>query len=123
LHGKVNWERTTQSFVTDRTPLDNLTYTIMHDYKAVDAEFLETAIEATARYDMVLYLPVDAYCAPGGDPHRIQDMTYHKLFDVILFGFLERFVHPCVTVWHQDVDTRTAFCVAKIDGLKQFRNL
>ena len=87
---KIAWEATQSSFVTDRTTLDNLAYTMFHDISTVDANLLEQVVHGLRRYTHVIYCPVKVFCDPGGDPNRVQDMTYHHLYDVTIKGLLDR---------------------------------
>lgn len=81
---KRAWEDAHESFVVDRTTLDNLAYTMLHDVYAVDAPLLESIAEGMRRYTHIFYCPVDAFCQPGNDVARVKDMTYHKLYDITL---------------------------------------
>jgi len=89
---KIAWETGHQSFVTDRTPLDELVYTMLHGVKGIDEAFLQRVIEHTRRYTHVVYCPVSSFCNLGNDPARLAHMTYQKLFDAALCGTL-KWVH------------------------------
>lgn len=52
---KIEWERQHEEFVTDRTTLDNLTYSIMHDISAVDASFVAKITQGMQRYSHVAH--------------------------------------------------------------------
>lgn len=86
---KLEWESAHESFVADRTPLDNLAYTIMHDVNTIDAAMLDAAVHAMRRYDHVVYCPVRVFCNPGDDPARMTSTTYHKVYDAILRGLMD----------------------------------
>jgi AAA domain-containing protein len=86
---KRAWEDAHESFVTDRCTLDNLVYTMFHDIHSVDAELLERIEQGHYRYTHVIYCPVSAFCNPGGDPARVADMTYHKLYDQVIRGMIQ----------------------------------
>ncbi len=90
LTEKRDWEADQLDFVTDRTTFDNLTYTVFHDVSAVDAQLFEDAKSGLARYTHVIYFPVAAFCAPGGDPNRVQDMTYHQMYDTMIEALVQR---------------------------------
>src|SRR5271154_4068746 len=49
LSEKISWELAHDSFVTDRTVLDNLTYTILHDVASIDGKTLDDAHVAVHR--------------------------------------------------------------------------
>ena len=87
---KVIWENLHPNFVTDRTTLDELTYTAMHDVKAIDARYFSLAFDHMEKYTHVVYCPVATFHDPGDDPARVKDITYHLVFDAILYGFLRR---------------------------------
>ncbi len=89
---KIAWETGRASFVTDRTPLDNIAYTAMHDVKAVSALLLSDAVRATRRYTHVIRCTMDGFFAPGDDPARITDPTYHKLYEALISGLLDEYV-------------------------------
>ena len=49
LDEKLAWERDHEAFVTDRTTLDNLAYTTLHDVHSIDAATLTQATQGAAR--------------------------------------------------------------------------
>jgi hypothetical protein len=86
---KIAWETSHESFVTDRTTLDELVYTTFHDVKtACSASYYDAAIGHMSRYDMVFYCPADKFLNLDGDPKRLDDIRYQKNFDRCLFGHL-----------------------------------
>ncbi len=42
------------------------------------------------RYTHVIYCPVHVFCNPAGDPNRVADMTYHKLYDTFIDALVQR---------------------------------
>lgn len=88
---KLAWEAGHEAFVTDRTPLDNLAYTLMHDVKAIDAPLLKTAVLGLSRYTHIFYCPVGIFCNPGDDPARVKDQTYHELYDLVVKAMLIKY--------------------------------
>jgi hypothetical protein len=104
LEEKTAWEmdHLAQGFVTDRTPLDNLAYTMLHDVKAVDEKFLQNAYEGTGLYTHILYCPVDVFIDVANDPARVADLTYHRLFDATIHGLLRQ-----VWLWVTRIDVST----------------
>jgi predicted ATPase len=88
---KMAWEAEHESFVVDRTTMDNLAYTLMHDVAAIDAELLKTAVAGLQRYTHIVYCPVGAFCNPGTDPARVKDPTYHKLYDIVIKALLDKY--------------------------------
>lgn len=87
---KCAWENEAPVFVTDRTTLDNLAYTMLHDVKSIDSELLDAIIAGLSRYTHIIYCPVDTFCRPGDDKARLQDMTYHKLYDIVIKALVEK---------------------------------
>lgn len=89
LAEKVAWEGEHESFVTDRTTLDNLAYSAMHTATSIDAAHYDGAMRAFGRYQAIFYCPVEVFCDPGEDAARVKDLTYHRLFDAVLRGLIE----------------------------------
>lgn len=94
LSEKAAWEAEHDGFVTDRTTLDNLAYTMLHDVYCVTADMLDQAIEGMARYTHIVYCPVDVFCHVGDDPARVKDTTYHTLYDIVVEGLIHRYRRP-----------------------------
>lgn len=89
---KRAWEADHESFITDRTCLDNLAYTMLHCPDAIlDGQVQEYA-EATGRYTHVFYLPLRVHQDLAGDPARKRGEAYHEAYDALLYGLLERYV-------------------------------
>jgi AAA domain len=86
---KSAWEDANGSFVTDRTTLDNLVYTMFHDIAAIDDELYEQVKQGMARYTHIIYCPVGVFCNPAGDPSRVADMTYHRLYDQVIWAMVQ----------------------------------
>ena len=84
------WESAHDSFVTDRTTVDQLAYFVLHDVYGVDAAYLDTAVSGLQRYTHVVYCPVGVFCNPVGDPARVQDPAYHHLYDTLVDGLCRR---------------------------------
>lgn len=86
---KIEWEMAHESFVTDRTTLDELAYTTIHDVEtAASAEYYSAALTHMARYQHVFYLNVRDFCSLDGDPKRNSSMHYQFLFDALLRGMI-----------------------------------
>jgi hypothetical protein len=88
---KRAWEDGQKSFVTDRTTLDNLVYTMFHDIHTIDEELLQAVIAGLKRYTHIVFCPVDVFCNPDGDPNRVSDMTYHLLYDTTIKALLDKY--------------------------------
>lgn len=91
---KIAWEAAHEEFVSDRTTLDNLAYTILHDVRTIDQSFLSNIVRGMERYTHVLYCPVEVFCQPGGDTARVQDLIYHRVYDDVLNGLFDRYSPP-----------------------------
>jgi hypothetical protein len=91
LTEKLEWERlhADVGFVADRTVLDNLTYTILHDVYSLDGKALDDVHVGLARYTHVFFCPVDSHFKLDGDQARIASPTYHRVFEEVLYGLLE----------------------------------
>lgn len=89
---KRAWENARGYFVTDRTTLDNLAYTMLHDVHAVDKALLNQVVDGLDRYTHIIYCPSAVFCNPDGDPSRIADMTYHHLYDAALYGLIRKYM-------------------------------
>lgn len=122
---KRAWEDAHESFVVDRTTLDNLAYTMLHDVYTVDQELMKSVIEGFARYTHVVFCPLDVFCHIGDDPHRVGggkykgDQTYHELYDLVLRALIDQ--HRPVTVpmtrlLSDDLEGRKAWVKRFING-------
>lgn len=88
---KCRWESDQEAFVTDRTTLDNIAYTMLHDVHAVDDELLADAVSGYQRYTHVIYCPFRTFFNASGDPNRVKEKVYHELFDVVIEGLITRY--------------------------------
>jgi hypothetical protein len=91
LTEKLEWEAAHEGsgFVTDRTCLDNLVYTILHDVHSVDGKALDDVHVGMSRYTHVLFCPMDSFFKLDGDQARVASPTYHRVFEEVLYGLLE----------------------------------
>lgn len=112
LRSKLEWELEHPAFVTDRTPLDNLVYTVMHAPYGPSEDYTSRALGGVARYDVVFYCPLGAFINIDGDPHRVSDMAYHKRYDEILRSYLGNHFpegSTCMVTLHdRDLEARKA---------------
>lgn len=83
---KIAWETANDSFVTDRTTLDELVYTMFHDVDTAAGEYHERAVAHMARYDLVFFCPARVFCKVDGDKARRDSMAYQVLFSDVLEG-------------------------------------
>lgn len=97
---KIAWETGPDAaggFVTDRTPLDDLTYAVMHCPEVVDEAFIRRASTHTETYDVVFYCPLYAGQWLKDDPARVVDPAYHWRYDTFILGLLTKFrINPTV---------------------------
>jgi hypothetical protein len=91
LGEKASWEARHERFVTDRTQLDNLAYAALHCAKDVDASFYEACFMATTRYKAIVHCSLHGFQHLGGDPARVTNPIYHRLFESLLVTFLDAF--------------------------------
>jgi hypothetical protein len=116
LFKKLQWESSTEAFVTDRTPLDNLTYTALHDVHSVSSDQLASARLGMNRYTHVFFCPMSAVFNPGDDEARVKDRTYHELYEVMFFGLLKESVRAIHFVYEKDSACRIAFVQRVLDA-------
>ena len=101
---KRAWEDEHPNFITDRTTLDNLAYTMLHDVYAVDEELLVSITGGLERYTHIVFLPMSSFFTLSGDKNRVGggkygkpgDNTYHKLYEITLRSLVENFRPPGV---------------------------
>jgi hypothetical protein len=90
VEDKRAWEDAHESFVVDRTTLDNLVYTMLHDVYAINAELMQKIADGMKRYTHIVFCPFDVFHSMGDDPNRVgggkyeADDTYHKLYELVL---------------------------------------
>ena len=88
---KLEWEWATPHFVTDRTPCDNLAYTLLHDVRCVDSAMLDRVAAGMRQYTHVIFCRMSGFFALNGDPVRVPEHTYHEMYELVLAGLLDRF--------------------------------
>lgn len=76
---KIAWELARDSFVTDRTTLDELVYSGMHGTPTTEYE--RAALGHMARYTHVFYCPFEVFCNIADDPKRMASLDYQREFD------------------------------------------
>lgn len=91
---KIAWEAQADAFLTDRTPLDDLAYAILHCREVVDDAFIDRAFAAMSRYNVVFYCPLATFCNLDGDASRVAERAYHRIHDAILAGLIEQHERP-----------------------------
>lgn len=83
---KAKWENSHDSFVTDRTPLDEMAYAALHDVTTVDKTYWDVAWRQWHRYSIVFFCPVGIFQKLDNDPARFSDPTYHLVYETMLRG-------------------------------------
>lgn len=89
FESKRAWESAHDSFVTDRTYLDNLTYCALHMAEHLEENAIEPFAQAMKRYDLVLHLNRDTF-QDLGDGIRKLSIGYHQVYEFLLGAFLHR---------------------------------
>lgn len=84
---KRDWELAHDSFVTDRTYLDNLTYCALHMAEHLPDNAVEEFTDAMERYDVVIVLDIADF-QQLGDGIRKTSPTYHRLYQELLFRLI-----------------------------------
>ncbi len=95
---KRAWEDAREAFVVDRTTLDNLVYTMMHDVYAIDKTLINSVIQGLGRYTHIVFCPVESFCDLDGDGNRVGNMIYHEMYDEVMRAFLRKYVPHTVHV-------------------------
>jgi len=99
LSQKIAWEREVGAFVTDRTHLDNLAYTLMHAHETADEGFRTAVRAAMPIYTHIVFCPVDAFHNLAGDPARVNDVLYHSDYQRRLRRLLNEYVDHTPILW------------------------
>lgn len=86
---KRDWELAHDSFVTDRTYLDNLTYCALHMAEHLEDDAPVVFAKAMTRYDLVLHLPRDAF-QDLSDGVRKTSISYHAIYEFLLGALIQR---------------------------------
>lgn len=90
LREKIAWESHRDGFVTDRSYLDNLSYTFMHAKPlAMEPEFVGRAFDAMAVYTHLVFCPLGAFQDTGDDPARVHDAKYHRTYEDYLVKLMQ----------------------------------
>lgn len=91
MRQKIEWEvgHFNEGFVTDRTACDQLVYGAIHDIRAVDEHLVEMALRHTESYTHIFVTPSNVFRDGAQDGARVNDETYHRIFDMFLEGTLQ----------------------------------
>ncbi len=116
LARKIEWERARAGFVSDRTPVDNLAYTALHDVYAIDEGMLARARQHFHTYTHVIVCWRSGFHRLGDDPARVADPTYHAIYEACLMGMLEELSGPHTRVLH----LRLSEADARLHAVREF---
>lgn len=92
LEMKYGWEHLHDEFVTDRTYVDNMVYTLLHDIDSVDPAFMDGVWRGNERFTHIFFCPMGAFFELANDPQRKHDIEYHRRFEMLLLARLPDFV-------------------------------
>lgn len=87
FEAKRDWELAHDSFVTDRTYLDNLTYCALHMVEHLEDNAVDVFTKAMGRYQILFFLPRRAFSSLG-DGVRKTSAVYHEIYERLLTGFI-----------------------------------
>lgn len=101
LRLKGAWELDSKAsgFITDRTHLDNVTYTTMHAAEGLVGPFMESMMQLMELYTHIVFCPMSAVHKVGDDPQRIADDEYHERYETILTRLLHEYASPTPILW------------------------
>ena len=86
---KIRWEEGRTDFVSDRTTADDFAYAALHNVSGITEEFITRARDHLRTYDIIFYAPLSRFYNHGGDGNRVDDLGYHKTFELLLGGLVE----------------------------------
>jgi nicotinamide riboside kinase len=112
---KRDWELARDSFVTDRSYLDNLTYCALHMAEHLPDNAVEEFTRAMERYDLVLVLFRKDFQSLN-DGIRKTSQAYHAIYERLLGGFLNG-VARTYPLYNVPLIYRQGEVFAVVDGL------
>ena len=113
---KREWETKHESFVTDRTHLDNLVYASMHG--AAHSVELDEYLEALNNYTMIFLCPIRSFHNIGTDPVRMKDTGYHVIYDLFLRGLVDSELDiGCFYIEQTEWETRKDYVEKQIEAV------
>ncbi len=126
LEEKRAWENEHDSFVTDRTTIDNLAYTALHNVESIYEETIASVLDGFERYTHVFFCPIDSFCSPGDDPARVSSLAYHRIYEAQIQGLINhasaalgggrRGFPKYFVVWAREAEDRRSFVSACATG-------
>jgi nicotinamide riboside kinase len=107
---KIEWERSQKTgFISDRTTLDDLVYTLLHARETVSEENIKEAVDHLEVYDIIFYCPIECGQWLDGDTNRMDDVNYHLVYDATLRGLLWRYDVPYIQIEDRHLSARKGF--------------
>jgi len=91
---KIEWEQGRESFVTDRSTADDFAYSALHHLEGITTEYMDQAQQHLRTYDIILFTPIDSFFNLAGDPNRVEEQTYHWVYEMLLKGILTSMLGP-----------------------------
>lgn len=85
---KVAWELEHESFVTDRSTVDDFVYCALHNYAAMNQEYVDCARRHLQLYDLIFFTPTRSFHDLGDDANRLTNAVYHQVFEQLAEGLL-----------------------------------
>ena len=92
---KRHVESHADDFITDRSYVDHVVYSLLHDKTgtAKDAEWIMHALSMQRMYHLVVFFPIARFCNLGNDKARKQDMEYQERWEECAKTLLSPDVH------------------------------
>ncbi len=88
FEAKRDWELAHDSFVTDRSYFDNLTYCVLHMATDLEEGSADRYLQAMDRYDRVFVLPRFVH-QKLDDGIRLASKQYQGFYEMILWAFID----------------------------------
>jgi hypothetical protein len=107
---KIRWELDHHEFVTDRTTIDDVIYTLLHAPMSLSHQAIQDARAHMARYTTVFFCGMDAFHDTAGDSNRINSVEYHQRFEAIARWLLAGTFTTVLPVPAGPVDYRAGRC-------------
>lgn len=92
LEAKVKWENEVGAFISDRSTIDNLTYTALNGMKSLTEEYIDLALAHAKTYTASIFVPMSSFYHPGDDAARKVDgdqRAADRTFEALLLGFYQ----------------------------------
>lgn len=109
LEDKMSWETERDSFLTDRTHLDNLVYSVMHNcVQTVNVDFINSAIAYSKLYTHIVFFPLDSFINVAEDSCRLNNIEYQKTYEFLLKMFIKDNIdsNKIITINTSSIDGR-----------------